>query len=179
MINRLARQLLQSDDQVGAILRFFQRVDIHLRTGQRNEREFPAERTGVLGALKSDQRLVQAARLPFAAVAPVAIVPVKRVGDIVASPILAVLILETAGADSRRVDQGQPQGLVVGLIGGEFAVFQHANAVAPIGVGQVEPLVVRHLVHVGIVRRALDRAETQIVGGFGITDGERKRGLEG
>ena len=82
----------------------------------------------MFGSFKSDERIVQALRLPVGlALAPVGGVPGDSVDELVMSNILRALVGVSA-ARAGRANQGEPNGVVVRLVRSVLAVGQDGGA---------------------------------------------------
>ena len=115
------------------------------------------------GGLESDERIVQALRLPVRLTLPPACsVPSDTVDELVMSDILRALIWITA-ARSGSADQREPDGVVVRLIRSVFAIGQDCSAKLAAHVGQVNPLVRRHFELLGLCRGPFDRANVPVI----------------
>ena len=92
----------------------------------------------MLSGCENLQGLVECPGLPFGeGVPPIAFVGIEGVYDFVGTPVLGCLVVVKIGC--RGVKQGKPEGMVVGFIRTEFAIFKDRGSEVARQVGQVEP----------------------------------------
>jgi len=129
----------------------------------------------VLGCLKSDERSIQSLPLPVRlAVAPTRGVSGNTVNEFVMSYILRALVGIPA-ARARRANQRQSNGMVVWFIRSVLAISQDGRAELTACVGQVNPLVRRHLELLGLGCGPFNRADIPVVGCHLVGSRQRKR----
>src|SRR5260221_9885278 len=84
-----------------------------------------------------------------------------------------------AAAEAWRVEEREPERRIVGLVGAVLRAGQHGYAIAATTcVGEIDPLVRRHLELLLVVIPALDRADFPVVRRLRVRRGERKRRLQ-
>ena len=81
-------------------------------------------------------------------------------------------------AHTGRVKQSEAQRVVVWLVGSVLAVVEHRNTILARGIGQIEPLMLRDLVFLGIIVAALDRPDLKVIARLRIGDGQWEAGFE-
>ena len=185
-VDRRAGELLQADHDLVALLGELERPHRDRRLAavparEAQQRERPAERARVRRRLPGEQRLVEAVAGPDDPPgAPVAGVPGERDEDAVVAEVVGALLERPAraGRDARRVDEREAEGVAVRLVPAVAAVVEHGGAERAGGVGDVGPLLRRHLVAVGPVGGPLHDAEAEVVGRHLVRRGERERRLE-
>src|SRR5437899_3636551 len=106
----------------------------------------------------------------------------QAVHEFMVAPILRGLVavlLSVTFTEAGSVEKGQAQGAVVRLIRAVLAVRKHSHAVSPTSVGEIEPLVRRNFVLLGVVVAPLNGADIPIVGRLRIRSGQGEGSLEG
>src|SRR6478736_609358 len=127
-----------------------------------------------------DQRLVESRCLPIRfASAPISLMSGKTVNDVVAAPVLILLLLITGiGLYSWRVEQRQTQHTVGGFVTAVFVRRQDSHAISTTSIGQIKPLVTGHFILPGIIVGALDLPKFPIIRRQRIGHGQRKLCLQ-
>ena len=167
----LAGQLSESNDDLVPVLCLLHRLDLDLLGVGRNQREGPAQLAWVRWNGECQQRLVQSLRLPrHIALSPVTRVGSQGVENVMAAEVLRRLVLVTT-PNARRVQQGQSNGIVVRLVRSELGVVKNGRTKRAARLRQVQPLVLRDFVLLGIVGAALDRAQLKVVGRLRVAAG--------
>ena len=175
---RSALGLLETDHCFVSLLGLLERSDGDLGCAGAGEGEVLAEPSVRAGSPESERRLIEARRLPDgAALPPVSRVAVEGVAEAVPAVVLAPLVAELP-EHARRAQQRQAQGRVVRLVPAVLGVAQDRHSEAPIGRGEVGPLLSGHFVLVLGVVGPLDRAQPQVVGGGRMGDRQRESRLE-
>ncbi len=70
------------------------------------------------------------------------------------------------------MDQGQAHDLVGGLVPAVFAVVENGRSITALSVGQVGPLLPRHLVEIFLGVGPFDGSQAKVVRGLGVGGGE-------
>jgi hypothetical protein len=119
----------------------------------------------MLRSFESDQGSIHPLCLPVC----LGVTPSVRVrGDAIDKFVMAEVLCRLIGVaslHSGRTDQGQAKGVIVRLVGPVFAVGQHGRAEFTAYIGQVDPLMRRHLELLGLRRGPLNGADVPVVGG--------------
>src|ERR1700733_8881567 len=128
------------------------------------QRKTLAERAGMLGALESDERLIEAIGLPIGfAFAPVAIVPGNAENKFVMAEILTALIGISAFY-AGSADESETQSIVRGFVRGILVIRENCCAESAAGVGEIDPLMGGNFKLALFFIGALDGADVPIVG---------------
>src|SRR5437667_156498 len=121
----------------------------------------------MLGALKGNQGLVEAISLPVClTLSPIASMTRKSKDEFMVAQVLRELIAigtAVSFAHSGRIDKGETQSVVVGLVGGVLAIGEHGHAVCSAFVGEIEPLVRRDFKFFLVVVATLNCADVPVV----------------
>src|SRR5580693_1777698 len=122
----------------------------------------------MLGALESDERLIEAIGLPIGfTFAPVAIVSGDAENKFVMAEILTALI-GIAAFYAGSADQREAQSVVGRFVGGVFVIGENCCAEGAAGVGEIDPLMRSNFKLALFFVGALDGADIPIVSGHFI-----------